>query len=226
MKIKRNDLVEVIAGDEADRAPRKVLQIVADGKKVLIEGVNRVYKHVFYDGNTTTSPTAGGYDGCINFLYDSGGDDQLIVVLGQMFGERRRDVEDEIATFDGLGPAGVRRQIGREERQPSTRLGAARLQRGADVALAAKIAQGRAQIVARRRQLQQAMASHEAGAAGDENDGHRDGPSAPGVLQAQSRIALPSVADLRKQIADAMGARRWRMTGSNSRRANSICALA
>lgn len=46
MKIKRGDLVEVIAGDEADRAPRKVLQIVADGRKLLVEGVNRVYKHV------------------------------------------------------------------------------------------------------------------------------------------------------------------------------------
>ena len=46
MKIKRGDLVQVTAGDDAGSEPRKVLQIVADGKKVLIEGVNRVYKHV------------------------------------------------------------------------------------------------------------------------------------------------------------------------------------
>lgn len=52
MKIKRGDMVEVLVGDDAvDReggrgTPRKVLQIVADGKKVVVEGVNRVYKHV------------------------------------------------------------------------------------------------------------------------------------------------------------------------------------
>jgi large subunit ribosomal protein L24 len=46
MKIKRGDMVEVIAGDDADRVPRKVLQVLDDGTKVLVEGVNRVYKHV------------------------------------------------------------------------------------------------------------------------------------------------------------------------------------
>ena len=46
MKIKRGDLVQVISGDEADRTPRKVLQVLNDGKQVLVEGVNRVYKHV------------------------------------------------------------------------------------------------------------------------------------------------------------------------------------
>lgn len=46
MKIKRGDLVQVINGDDAGTAPRKVLQIIDDGKKVLVEGVNRVYKHV------------------------------------------------------------------------------------------------------------------------------------------------------------------------------------
>ena len=30
----------------ASSAPKKVLQVVADGKKVVVEGVNRVYKHV------------------------------------------------------------------------------------------------------------------------------------------------------------------------------------
>lgn len=46
MKIKKNDLVTVTVGEDARVAPRKVLAIVADGKKVVVEGVNRVYKHV------------------------------------------------------------------------------------------------------------------------------------------------------------------------------------
>lgn len=46
MKIKKGDLVEVIAGADARKQPRKVLEIVAGGEKVIVEGVNRVYKHV------------------------------------------------------------------------------------------------------------------------------------------------------------------------------------
>jgi large subunit ribosomal protein L24 len=46
MKIKRGDMVQVLVGDDAGDAPRKVLQVVADGQKVVVEGVNRVYKHV------------------------------------------------------------------------------------------------------------------------------------------------------------------------------------
>ena len=46
MKIKRGDMVEVTVGDDAHGGPKKVLQVVDGGKKVLIEGVNRVYKHV------------------------------------------------------------------------------------------------------------------------------------------------------------------------------------
>lgn len=46
MKIKNGDLVEVIAGSDARKQPRKVLEIVDGGAKVVIEGVNRVYKHV------------------------------------------------------------------------------------------------------------------------------------------------------------------------------------
>jgi large subunit ribosomal protein L24 len=46
MKIKRGDMVEVIIGDDAGGPPRKVLQVVDDGRKVVVEGVNRVYKHV------------------------------------------------------------------------------------------------------------------------------------------------------------------------------------
>ena len=46
MKIKRGDTVQVMAGDDAGDSPRKVLQVVDGGKKVVVEGVNRVYKHV------------------------------------------------------------------------------------------------------------------------------------------------------------------------------------
>ena len=46
MKIKKGDLVQVISGDDAGKEPRKVLQIVDDGKKLVVEGVNRAYKHV------------------------------------------------------------------------------------------------------------------------------------------------------------------------------------
>lgn len=51
MKIKKGDSVEVVVG--ADRrgkgespVPRKVLRLVDGGAKVVVEGVNRVYKHV------------------------------------------------------------------------------------------------------------------------------------------------------------------------------------
>ncbi len=52
MKIKRGDIVEVIRGAESRKSqdkpvvPRKVLHVVDDGKKVVVEGVNRVYKHI------------------------------------------------------------------------------------------------------------------------------------------------------------------------------------
>ncbi len=46
MKIRRGDMVQVIAGDDAGTTARKVLAVVAGGKKVLVEGANRVYKHV------------------------------------------------------------------------------------------------------------------------------------------------------------------------------------
>jgi large subunit ribosomal protein L24 len=46
MKIKRGDMVQVIAGDDASGSPKKVLQVIDEGRKVVIEGVNRVYKHV------------------------------------------------------------------------------------------------------------------------------------------------------------------------------------
>lgn len=47
MQIKKDDLVIVIAGDDADNArPRRVLRVLCTTGKVVVEGVNRVYKHV------------------------------------------------------------------------------------------------------------------------------------------------------------------------------------
>lgn len=46
MRIKQGDMVVVTSGDDAGTQPRKVLEVLADGRRVLIEGVNRVYKHV------------------------------------------------------------------------------------------------------------------------------------------------------------------------------------
>jgi len=47
MHIRKDDLVEVITGDDAERGrPRKVLRVLKERNKVVVEGVNRVYKHV------------------------------------------------------------------------------------------------------------------------------------------------------------------------------------
>ena len=49
MKIKRGDMVVVVAGDDRDRdqpRPRVVEEVLNDGQKVIVEGVNLVYKHV------------------------------------------------------------------------------------------------------------------------------------------------------------------------------------
>ncbi len=47
MHVRKDDMVEVIAGDDAQRGrARKVLRVLPDENKVVVEGVNRVYKHV------------------------------------------------------------------------------------------------------------------------------------------------------------------------------------
>jgi large subunit ribosomal protein L24 len=46
MRIRRGDLVQVVIGDDAGSDARKVLQVLRTKGKVLVEGVNRVYKHV------------------------------------------------------------------------------------------------------------------------------------------------------------------------------------
>jgi large subunit ribosomal protein L24 len=47
MHVRKEDLVEVIAGDDAEKGrAHRVLRVLTDANKVVVEGVNRVYKHV------------------------------------------------------------------------------------------------------------------------------------------------------------------------------------
>ncbi|MFN4259550.1 MAG: 50S ribosomal protein L24 [Gemmataceae bacterium] len=50
MLIRKDDMVEVIIGDDAGtskaRTVRRVLRVLPDKHKVVVEGVNRVYKHL------------------------------------------------------------------------------------------------------------------------------------------------------------------------------------
>ncbi|WP_437190637.1 50S ribosomal protein L24 [Planctomicrobium sp. SH527] len=46
MKIRRGDLVVVISGDDKSSSPRLVQQVLKGGEKVVVEGVNLVFKHV------------------------------------------------------------------------------------------------------------------------------------------------------------------------------------
>jgi large subunit ribosomal protein L24 len=47
MHIRKDDLVEVIAGDDAEEGrSRRVLRVLPGSNKIVVEGVNRVYKHL------------------------------------------------------------------------------------------------------------------------------------------------------------------------------------
>ena len=52
MRIRKGDLVKIISGRVAaetpvkEQPPRRVVQVLDDGQKVIVEGVNLVYKHV------------------------------------------------------------------------------------------------------------------------------------------------------------------------------------
>jgi large subunit ribosomal protein L24 len=47
MHVRKDDMVEVIAGDDAEKGrAHRVLRVLPDQNKVVVEGVNRVYKHV------------------------------------------------------------------------------------------------------------------------------------------------------------------------------------
>jgi large subunit ribosomal protein L24 len=46
MKILKGDLVVVNTGDDSSKSPRRVLRLVEGGARVVVENVNRVYRHV------------------------------------------------------------------------------------------------------------------------------------------------------------------------------------
>lgn len=46
MRIRRGDNVIVVAGDDKGSVPRRVISVVKKGTQVVVEGVNRVQKHV------------------------------------------------------------------------------------------------------------------------------------------------------------------------------------
>ena len=46
MRMRKGDMVVVITGDDASSTPRKVVRVFDGGARILVEGVNRVYKHV------------------------------------------------------------------------------------------------------------------------------------------------------------------------------------
>lgn len=45
LKIKRDDIVEIIAGDDKGKSG-KVLMVLVDQNKILVEGINFVKKHI------------------------------------------------------------------------------------------------------------------------------------------------------------------------------------
>ncbi len=46
MRILKGDMVVVRTGDDSAKNPRRVLRIVEGGARIVVEGVNRVYRHV------------------------------------------------------------------------------------------------------------------------------------------------------------------------------------
>jgi large subunit ribosomal protein L24 len=47
MRIRKDDLVEVITGESAERGrPRRVVRVLTDQNRIVVEGVNLVYKHL------------------------------------------------------------------------------------------------------------------------------------------------------------------------------------
>jgi len=47
MHVRKDDLVEVISGDDAEKGrAHRVLRVLPGENKVVVEGINRVYKHV------------------------------------------------------------------------------------------------------------------------------------------------------------------------------------
>ena len=46
MKIRRGDSVVINAGNDSGSAPHRVIQVMDGGKRLVVQGVNNVYKHV------------------------------------------------------------------------------------------------------------------------------------------------------------------------------------
>ncbi len=46
MLIRKDDMVVVIRGDDRSTEARKVLRVLPEKNKIVVEGVNRVYKHL------------------------------------------------------------------------------------------------------------------------------------------------------------------------------------
>ncbi len=46
MRIHKGDSVVVVAGNDSGDVPRKVIEVIDGGAKLIVEGVNRVHKHV------------------------------------------------------------------------------------------------------------------------------------------------------------------------------------
>jgi large subunit ribosomal protein L24 len=47
LHVKKDDLVEVISGEDAEKGrARRVLRVQVEKNKIIVEGVNKVYKHV------------------------------------------------------------------------------------------------------------------------------------------------------------------------------------
>ena len=46
MYLRKDDMVVVVTGDDKGPEPRKVLRVLPEKGKILVEGVNRVYKHL------------------------------------------------------------------------------------------------------------------------------------------------------------------------------------
>ncbi len=45
--VRKDDMVQVIAGDDAEKGKaHKVLRVLPDEGKIVVEGINKVYKHV------------------------------------------------------------------------------------------------------------------------------------------------------------------------------------
>ena len=61
MHVRKDDLVEVICGDDAEKGrARKVLRVVTETNKVVVEGVNRVKKHTKVVQQGGRGGTTGG----------------------------------------------------------------------------------------------------------------------------------------------------------------------